>query len=322
MDIPAFYTRWFLNRVREGFCHWINPFGGQVYRVSLRPEDCLALVFWTRNSKPLLRHLDFIRQEGYRFYFHFTINGYPRVLESHSPPVSDAIATFRQLAEVISPGLTLWRYDPILLCEVTPASYHLERFDFLSQQLEGYTRRCYFSFVDFYGKTERNLRQVERKHGLFFCRPSLEEQLRLAHQLRDIAAARDITLYSCCGGGLVGEGIEKAHCVDSDIVAGLRPDVYPNLKPSPTRQDCGCVESTDIGAYDTCIYGCVYCYATNSRGAALERMRAHDPNDTVLWRPASLRGVDLTMREQSIGQKALLTVKPKAVQCKLFEGEY
>jgi hypothetical protein len=317
-DIPAFYARWFLNRVRAGFCHWINPFGGQVYRVSLRPEDCLAVVFWTRNPKPLLRDLDFLRQEGYRFYFHFTINGYPKAVESHNPPVFDAIATFRRLAETISPELTLWRYDPILLSEATPESYHLERFDLLSGQLEGYTRRCYFSFVDFYGKTERNLQRVEREHGLTFRRPSLEEQRRLAHQLRDIAATRGITLYSCCGDGLVGEGIEKAHCVDMDIVSRLRPELNLHLKPVPTRQDCGCVESADIGAYDTCIFGCAYCYATNSRTAAMERLQQHKPEDTVLWRPKTLQDVDLASREQIPAQKTPVPAKPKIVQQKLF----
>ncbi|MBM3241186.1 DUF1848 domain-containing protein [Candidatus Poribacteria bacterium] len=288
-DIPSFYTKWFMNRIRDGFCHWINPFGGQVYRVSLQPEDCLALVFWTRNPTPLIRHLDFLRREGYRFYFHFTINGYPKILESHNPPAHTMVAALQRLADLISPELTFWRYDPILLNEVTSEAYHLKQFDFLSRQLEGYTNRCYFSYVAFYGKTERNLRWVEREHNLSFQRPSIEEQRHLAHQLRDIGATRGITLYSCCHDGLIGDGIEKAHCIDSALIARLRPDLNRHLQASPTRQDCGCAESVDIGAYDTCPYGCVYCYANHSRDIALRRMRAHDPNDTVLWRPSTLR---------------------------------
>ncbi len=318
-DIPAFYSEWFLNRIRAGFCHWINPFGGQVYRVSLRPEDCLAFVFWTRNPKPLLPRLALLRREGHRFYFHFTMNDYPEALESHTPSIRRAIAAFRQLSEAISPELTFWRYDPILLSDMTPESYHLERFESLCRQLDGYTKRCYFSFVDFYGKTERNLRRVEREQGISFQRPSVDEQRNLAYQLRDVAAAWGITLFSCCGDGLIGEGIEKAHCVDPDVVAKLQPEPDLQLKAAPTRQDCGCMEATDIGAYDTCVYGCAYCYATNSRAAALRRMQAHDPDDTVLWRPASLHGVDLATREQgSVGEVALST-KPKVVQRKLFE---
>ena len=210
-------------------------------------------------------------------------------MESHNPPVRAAIAAFQRLADLISPELTFWRYDPILLSEVTPESYHLNQFDFLSRQLEDYTNRCYFSFVDFYGKTERNLRRVEQEHNLSFQRPSIEEQRRLVHQLCDIAATCGITLYSCCHDGLIGDGIEKAHCIDANLVARLRPDINLDLKPSPTRQGCGCAKSIDIGAYDTCSYGCAYCYANNSRDVALRRMRAHDPNDTVIWRPSTLR---------------------------------
>lgn len=297
-DIPAFYTKWLLNRLRAGFCHWINPYGRQIYRVSLRPEDCLALVFWTRNPKVLLPHLSFLRTSGYHFYFHFTINGYPQAIESHNPPVQAAIATFRQLAETVSPQLVNWRYDPILLSEATPTDYHLAHFEALAKQLEGYTRRCYFSFVDFYGKTERNLRQVEKQYGLSIQRPQFEEQRRLAQQLRDIAASRGITLYSCCNNELVGDGIEQSHCIDLDIITQLRPELSVRLKAAPTRQDCGCVECDDIGAYDTCAFGCTYCYATNSRSAALRRKSEHDPEDTVLWRPPALRGIDLSDREQ------------------------
>jgi len=296
-DIPAFYSKWFLNRIREGFCHWINPYSGQVSRVSLRPEDCLAIVFWTRNPKPLLPHLDALHRKGYRYYFHITINGYPKMIESHSPPLSAAVVTFRQVAEKVSPELTHWRYDPILLSEATPPEYHLARFAELAAQLEGYTRRCYFSFVDFYAKTERNLRKVERAHGVSFQRPQIDEQRELAHQLRDIATRHGIVLYSCCNEGLVGDGIEPSHCIDLDTIARLRPDLDVRLKDAPTRQDCGCVECTDIGVYDTCAFGCTYCYATNSRQAAMSRMRDHDPDDTVLWRPVALRGVDLTERE-------------------------
>ncbi|MDO8672321.1 MAG: DUF1848 domain-containing protein [Dehalococcoidia bacterium] len=290
-DIPAFYSKWLLGRLRAGFCHWRNPFGGQVYRVSLLPEDCLAIVFWTRNPAPLLPALESLRQEGYRFYFHFTINGYPRALESHSPPVDDAIRIFRQLAETMTPELVLWRYDPIVLGDLTPESHHLDRFDYISRQLEGYTRRCYFSFVDFYGKTERNLKRLEHEHGPF-RRPSSEERRRLVDQLRDIARSRDIALYSCSDKALAADGIEKAHCIDGDIIARLRPELELRLKNVPTRRDCGCVQATDIGAYDTCAFGCAYCYATNSHAAALDRLHAHDHNGTILWSPPSRQGME------------------------------
>lgn len=318
-DIPAFYSQWFLNRIQAGFCHRLNPVSGQVYHVSLQPKDCLAIVFWTRNPRPLLPHLDFLHNQGYYLYFHFTIIGYPKAIESTNPPLDVSIATFQHLSEYLSPKFVHWRYDPILISDLTPDEYHLEQFEFLSRQMEGYTHRCYFSFVDFYGKTERNLEQVTQKHGVKFQRPSIEEQRRLVQQLRDMAAPRGITLYSCCEDNLICEGIEKAHCIDMDVIQMLRPDIESRLKAAPTRPECGCVESVDIGAYETCIFGCTYCYATNSRDTALKRMREHDPNDTVLWRPAKLRGLNLIDQELSKKQKTLGLPPLTAIQGTLFD---
>ena len=141
-DLPAFYSSWFLNRLRAGFCHWLSPFGGRVHRVSLRTEDCLALVLWTRDPRPLLRHLDELT--AYRFYFHFTICGYPREIESHSPPDGVAVAAFRELARAIGPDRVFWRYDPIVVSDgICPASYHVSRFERLADALAGSTRRCW-----------------------------------------------------------------------------------------------------------------------------------------------------------------------------------
>lgn len=318
-DIPAFYSKWFLNRIRAGFCHWLNPFSRQVYRVLLQPEDCLAIVFWTRNPKPLLPHLDFLTDRGYCFYFHFTIIGYPKAIESSNPPLSVSIDTFKQLSQRLSCDRVQWRYDPIVLSDLTPPSFHLEKFDFLSRHLEGYTRRCYFSFVDFYGKTERNLEKVAQKYKVKFDRPYLDEKRQLIEQLRDIATARGIKLYSCCDDNLAGEGVETAHCIDIDIVRMLRPtNTESRLKAAPTRQDCGCVESVDIGAYETCVFGCNYCYATNSRDTALQRMRNHDPDDSILWRPPTLQGIDLMTQEHRKKQKTSVVPSPVAIQGTLF----
>jgi hypothetical protein len=297
-DIPAFYSRWFLNRIRAGFCHWINPYGGQICRVSLRAEDCLAIVFWTRYPRPLLPHLDGLRAVGYSFYFHITVNGYPRAIERANPPLDAQIEVFRRTAAAVSPELTHWRYDPIVLSSLTPPEYHLEQFDAISRRLEGATMRCYLSFVDRYGKTERNLGRVARERDIHFLDPSPDEQRRLVLAMRDIARPRGITLYACCEAQLVGGGIAPSRCIDLDTIRRLRADADIRLRNAPTRAECGCVEAVDIGAYDTCAFGCAYCYATNSHQTALRRLRAHNPMDTVLLRPARLYGADLTSLEQ------------------------
>jgi hypothetical protein len=297
-DIPAFYTSWFINRLRAGFCHWRNPFGGQIYRVSLAPTDVLAFVFWTRNPRPLLPHLPTIRADGHRWLSHMTINGYPRSIESHNPPLDAAIEAFHRLSEQTGPAFTNWRFDPILLSDQMPASYHIERFGRICERLAGATERCTFSFVVYYGKTDRNIAKAERAHGFTATRAApLEEQRALIHSLRDIGSGHGITLYACCEPAMVGDGVEPSRCMDMEVIARLRGVSALDLKLAPTREACGCVAAADIGAYDTCAFGCVYCYATNSRQAALARLAAHDPDDSMLFRPPSLRGVDLATKE-------------------------
>lgn len=313
-DIPAFYTEWFMNRVRVGFCHWMNPFGGQVYRVSLCPGDCLALVFWTRNAGPMLPHLGELRARGFYFYFHYTINGYPREIDPYSPSERAAVSAAQRLAEEIGPDLVMWRYDPVVFSSATPASYHLERFEALAAGLEGTTRRCYVSFLDLYGKTERNLRRLNEHTGTRLRRPELEEQHELLARFMEIARTNGISVHVCCDEAPADLAIEQARCIDPGLIRRLRPDMDTRLKAVPSRPGCGCVQAVDIGAYDTCTFGCVYCYATNSREAALSRRRRHDPDDTILWRPDTLQGVDLSTVEQRLkgpGEKSPNSTKGK-----------
>jgi len=291
-DIPAFYGRWFLKRIVAGYCHWINPFGGQVMRVSLLPEDTYGIVFWTRFANPLMPHLRALSELGYRYYFHVTINGYDRALEARNPSTQSAIDSFRRLSDAVSPRLAVWRYDPIVLSGRTPPAAHLRTFEQLARGLAGYTERCIFSFVDAYGKTKRNLVSLENRERVGVYEGTAVERQTLAAQLAAIGSAHGIRLCACCEDALVGGMVGKAHCVDTELL-----DIPP-VKAVPSRAECGCVESVDIGAYDTCQFGCVYCYATNSWEAARRRAIAHDPEDTALWRPATLAGRELAELER------------------------
>jgi len=288
-DIPAFYSRWLLRRLEEGVCDWLHPFTGKVARVSLRPEDCLALVLWTRNPAPLIPALRDLDAAGYVYCFQVTLTGYPQALESHNPGLELSLRRLRDLAERVGPQPVTWRYDPIVLSSCTPAAFHLERFAAIARALEGAVQRVTFSFVDAYGKTRRNFERVSRDHGIRFFEPAPGERRDLALRLRDTAARHGMRLYACCEDDLLGDGIEKGHCIDLDLIRELRTDVPDKLKRRPSRQQCGCTEAVDIGAYDTCTFGCAYCYATRSRSAALAQLREHDPADTLLWRPPRLR---------------------------------
>jgi hypothetical protein len=196
------------------------------------------------------------------------------------------------------PERVIWRYDPIVISSCTPPVFHREHFACIADKIHGAVRRVTFSFVDHYGKTRRNFDKLSREHGIDFREPEDAERWDLVAQLRDTAARYGMTLHACCEDDLVHDGIEKGHCVDLEAVHRLRSDGHEQLKRRPTREQCGCTESVDIGAYDTCPFGCCYCYATRDRATALARLREHSETDTVLWRPPRLRAGPLaTPRE-------------------------
>ncbi len=258
-----------MRQVEKGEVVYPNPMSFKPVRLSLRPEHVLFLVFWTRNPHPLERHLNRLDELYERaYYFHFTINGLPKTLETNNPPLDFAVATFQRLAERY-PNQVFWRYDPIVLSDLTPPAYHAQKFGELAERLRGYSTRCYFSFVDWYQKVRRNFARAERESGAQFRDPDLEERREVARELNAIAQSHGFTLYSCCQDALCSvPEIVKAHCVDIETIRAIAPSRYRHVRATPTREDCGCYESRDIGYYDSCPHGCIYCYANLNRERA------------------------------------------------------
>jgi hypothetical protein len=292
-DVPAFYGPWLLRRIRAGYCHVLNPYNGTVGWVGLTPDEVAAIGLFTRDLRPMLPHLPGLLADGFRFYAHVTINAYPETIEPHVPGPGPVVHAVHELAALLGPAHVLWRYDPIVLCGATPAAWHRERFEELADALEGAVDGCYISFATWYAKTERRLGAAAAQEGWGLERPSEDEQRLLAAALLESATAHGLRLFSCAAAHLQDAGLERGRCADPLQVAALRPDLAVDFKAAPTRPGCGCCAATDIGAFDTCVYGCAYCYATRSQAAAVRRRREHDPADTILWRPPSLRGVDL-----------------------------
>src|SRR4030042_4778791 len=165
-DIPAFYSDWFINRIRAGWCFVPNPVNyHQLSFVPLIPEEVAAIVFWSKNPEPLIKHLDDLDRQGYRYYFQFTLNDYPIELEPALPPANVRIETFKQLSERLGSLRVIWRYDPIIISNQTPITYHLKKFSQISESLKGYTNRVMVSFVDYYRKTDSRL---EKLHNFGF----------------------------------------------------------------------------------------------------------------------------------------------------------
>lgn len=287
-DIPAFYGDWFMGWLKEGFAGVVNPFGGRKYIVSLKPEDVICFVFWSKNFRPFLENLKVIDRLGYKFYFNYTVTALPSIFESNVNKQL-AIETLKQLSRTYSPRHINWRFDPIIISSICDSNFYIRAFEELASEFEGFVERCYFSFVTEYNKVKRNFEQLERTTGIKItnCRESFK--LDLANELAAIAKRYGIQMYTCCGDYLVNDNIEKAHCIDGDIIKSLFfPEGFSH-KEKPTRDQCGCTESTDIGTYDTCPHGCIYCYANVNKHKAYKAFHNHDKDSAFLGLRSSLR---------------------------------
>jgi len=280
-DIPAFYGDWFMRRVRAGFAGVVNPFGGKRYLVSLRPEDVSCFVFWSKDFTPFVDHLETLDRLGYRFYFNYTFTGVPSAFESDVDK-QDALKTLKYLSQRYSPNHINWRFDPIVLSTVSDADFYLRAFEKLTEELEGIVERCYFSFVMPYSKVKRNFQELERATGIRVVDCGDDYRIELANRLASLAEARGIRMYSCCGDSLVGNRIQEAHCIDGTLIEQLFFPEGLSYAKKPTRQGCGCTESVDIGTYDTCPHGCVYCYANANKAVARRAFESHDPDSAFL----------------------------------------
>lgn len=280
-DVPAFYGDWFMQRVREGFAGVVNPFGGKRHLVSLRPEDVSCLVFWSKDFTPFVDSLEALHRLGYRFYFNYTVTGLPAIFESNVNRVG-ALRTLKLLSERYGPACVTWRFDPIILSSVSDADHYRRTFERLARELAGLVERCTFSFVTEYGKVKRNFRALAQTTGVAVIDPGREAKVDLANRLAEIAAGCGMTMHSCCGDYLLGDRIPKAHCVDGALIERL---FYPeglSYRARPTRPECGCTESVDIGTYDTCPHGCVYCYANANQAVARNAFERHEPDAAFL----------------------------------------
>jgi hypothetical protein len=287
-DIPAFYAAWFLNRLRAGYCRVANPYGGAAYEVALTPEAVDGFVFWTRNIRPLMAELDGIRQIA-PFVVQFTLTGYPRALESSVVPVAEAVAQLRELRRRFGPRAAVWRYDPIAFAAGMDAEAHAAEFAALAEALTGSVDEVVLSVMTPYRKSRRNLDRAARRHAFAWHDPPLDEKQALLARLAGIAAQHGFAPTVCSQPELLVVGLGEARCIDAARLSDVAQRPLA-AKENGNRPGCRCALSRDIGAYDTCPHGCVYCYAVGDRDRAVENFRRHDPTADCLTperRPAA-----------------------------------
>jgi hypothetical protein len=288
----------------------VNPFGGKRYVVSLRPADVACFVFWSKDFTPFLQHLDALDRLGYRFYFNYTLTALPAVFESNVDKDA-AFKGLKYLSERYSPGHINWRFDPIIFSNITESAFYLNAFESLAARLAGRVERCYFSFVTEYGKVKRNFRQLRTHTSITVPDVHADEKIALADRLAAIAERYGIRMYSCCGDYLLSGRIQKAHCIDGAIIERLFFPQGLDHHAKPTRKECGCTESIDIGTYDTCPHGCVYCYANADKATACQAFQKHDADSAFLGLGKSrsdewLAGLRSAARDETASAPTLL----------------
>ena len=280
-DIPAFYPDWFMKRVREGFFYRVNPFNSkQVSGFSLKAEDVDAICFWTKNPRPLMKHLDELDKAGLKYYFQFTLNPYSKTFEPHVPPLQERIKTMIELAGRVGAERVVWRYDPIILSSISPVSWHLEQAEQIANALKDSTRRMVFSFYDFYGKGQGRLNRTLDGTGITLEDITSPAHVDVLHQIacgfKAIADRHGLQIFSCSEDiDLSSIGIQHSACIDGTLISELFGSTAVNNKDKNQRESCGCVESADMGMYNTCHFRCAYCYANFNEGMIESNDKKH-----------------------------------------------
>jgi len=275
-DIPAFYSDWFFNRVKEGFVFVRNPMNNnQIRKVSLSPDLVDCIVFWSKNPKAMIPFLGKLKE--YNYYFQFTLNSYEQDIETNLPDKAEIIDTFRKLSDILGAHRVVWRYDPILINKKYTVQYHVEKFNKIANALKGYSEKVTISFIDFYSKTERSMSELEVEKNNF------EIQCSIAEQLAGIAYENSFIIDTCAEDiDLSKYGITHAKCIDDNLIKRITGCPIDIKKDKTQRAQCGCIASVDIGAYNTCPHGCLYCYANYSRSVVAKNTRNHNKNSPLL----------------------------------------
>lgn len=315
-DIPAFYADWFFHRLKVGYSAWTNPFNGVKSYVSYK--DTRFIVFWSKNPRPLLQHLDYLKERNIGCYIQYTLNDYEKEgLERGVPKLSERIDTFKQLVDKLGVGSVIWRFDPLMLTDTIDIDTLLGKIDNIGNQLKGYTEKLVFSYADIaiYRKVKSNL----EKNGINSRDWTEDEMRELAGGLAELNQSWGYTLATCGEKiDLKPYGIEHNRCIDDALIIRLAYHdkalmdflkVKIHLMPTPSifgeteslppdaiilpnntyatrgdnrdkgqREFCGCMKSKDIGEYNTCVHLCEYCYANTSKQAAVLNFKCHKSN--------------------------------------------
>lgn len=309
-DIPAYYSDWFYNRIKEGFVLVRNPYNPrQITKYLLKPEVIDAIVFCTKNPAPMLGRIHCL--SDFATFWFVTITPYGKDIEPFVPDKEEVLTTFCRLSDMVGSERISWRYDPVFLTEKYSADYHISQFEHMAGKLKGYTGQCVVSFIDLYEKTKKNFPEVRRV--------SDKEQRYLITAFSEIAADNNLQIHLCCENtDLVRKNVDADGCLSQRVLEaaiGWKLDVP---KKKAARAECACLLGADIGAYNTCAHGCLYCYANEyvsgyanyDRQAVPANRKNHDPASPLLtgWPGAEDIIKDAEQKSWKNGQMSIFDI--------------
>jgi len=277
-DIPAFYSEWFINRLKAGYVYVRNPRNPhRIASVTLNTDVVDCIVFWSKNPRPMLRKLETVDKMGYPYYFQFTITPYDQHVEKGLPSKIALMKTFKELSNTIGKDRVIWRYDPVIISETYSVPYHLDAFGKMCDTLGGYTNKCIFSFIDLYPKVQKSVK------GVVDHEVNIVDKKRIVQGFSEIGKTHNFVLETCAE--VVDfslYGISPSACIDINMIEKIIGYPIHGKKDPNQRPACGCFESIDVGAYDSCSHGCVYCYATTHENTVCKNIQMHDPRSPML----------------------------------------
>ena len=274
-DIPAFYSNWFYNRIKEGYVCVRNPyFPKQVTQYQLSQETVDLFIFCTKNPQPMLNRLELLKD--YQQYWSVTITPYDQSIEPYVPNKNEIIRSFQRLSTIVGANHIGWRYDPIFFNEKYTMTYHLSIFEQMCQRLHSYTHQCVISFIDLYEKTKKNF------HGIQVV--STKDQFYITKQFVEIARKYDITIYTCHENeDLKKVGANVSGCLSVEVISkAVHDSLDIPVNHQNARTGCSCLLNHDIGVYNSCLHGCLYCYANIDRKTVIKNCQDHDQNSPFL----------------------------------------
>ena len=272
-DIPAFFSNWFLNRIDEGFVCTRNPYNDDIYKYPLDSKIIDCLCFCTKNPKPLLKNID--RLNDFKQFWFVTITPYGKDIERNVPDFKKVIKSFKELSETLGVNSISWRYDPIFITEKYSLDFHINRFEEMASELSGYTDDCTISFIDLYKKVLRNFPEVNEV--------TTDERMEIGEKFSKIANEYGIKMKTCVEGSLLDQfGFDSSGCMTQNVIEKAIGNNLKIPKGKYRIRECDCIFGRDIGAYNTCLHGCKYCYANANMNLVKRNQKLHNPDSPLL----------------------------------------